>query len=619
MRKNAVFRIFLPVLTAMIVMSILTIHSFVTNSSVPHVKNGVLDLSAWDAEKDGAFSLSGEWEFYWGELLSASDIKSSGEKPILVEAPTEWTDYSMGEGSLPGKGMATYHARIINVPEGARLGVRIQNMASAYRLYIDNKLIASNGNFGDEANAAVSGYHPQLAEFNSENSNLDLVLQVSNNAYAVGGMWEPVVFGGYNSVAGIHNLVKFIGYFSLGSVIVMCIFFFIIYIATRAERETLVLSGVGIAVFVRLLISGDMTITYLLPGMPIAGFGWIDYLTLIWIQYFLLKFAYSAYTSLVSKWQVQALLIYSIFVSLFVVAFPFDLVTSTYMIMNILLLLILITVVVHLARAAYGGKTGASSLLGVMSLVLFSIFYEMVVNDLSVAYFILMSGAIEFTLLFFVQCFIIARRYNEARKMEMRLLKSQIHPHFIHNALATIISVSRKDPDRSRELLMDFSSYLRGCYDYENNDDLISLEQELEFVRAYVAIEQARFGDKLKVEYEIKASNNILLPPLVLQPLVENAFIHGLRQKEEGGTVLVYAVRGKDDTVRIGVRDDGVGMGNKAKEATKRRGIGIENINRRLSRLYHTQLNYLVPEGGGCEVYMEIPFKEELHDESTAH
>ncbi len=147
---------------------------------------------------------------------------------------------------------------------------------------------------------------------------------------------------------------------------------------------------------------------------------------------------------------------------------------------------------------------------------------------------------------------------------------------------------------------------------------MIPLDQELDFVRAYIALEQARFGDKLRVEYKIEVEN-ILLPPLILQPLVENAFVHGLREKEEGGTVVVYTVRGKVNMVRIGVRDDGVGLNNKTGEEAERRGIGTGNINRRLARLYQTQLHFLVPEGGGCEVYMEIPYKEALAGEGNAY
>jgi LytS/YehU family sensor histidine kinase len=140
----------------------------------------------------------------------------------------------------------------------------------------------------------------------------------------------------------------------------------------------------------------------------------------------------------------------------------------------------------------------------------------MFITDHSILYYVLSNSGIEYMILCTAQCIVIARRYERAQQMELALLKSQIRPHFVHNALTTIISVSRKDGERARELLKDFSSYLRGFYDYES-DELVPIDQELEFIRAYVALEQARFGDRVQVEYRIEVSD-ALLPPLILQP-----------------------------------------------------------------------------------------------------
>jgi sensor histidine kinase YesM len=406
------------------------------------------------------------------------------------------------------------------------------------------------------------------------------------------------------------------GSFFFGSLIFACLFFLLFFAVQRREKETLVLAGIGVLVIFRLMICGDMLATYIFPNLPISGFGWIDYLSLLWIQFLLLYFVYRAYAGLVGRWQMITLLVYSCVVSLFVVLFPFKIVAGAYNVLNIILLLVMGLVVIHLARAAYRGRAGAPALLGALALILFLVFYGILVDDYSLAHYLINNSALDFTLLFFVYCVIVAQRYGSTQKMAINLLKGQIHPHFIHNALATIISISRKDSERARELLIDFSSYLRGCYDYEN-DELIPLDQELEFIRAYVALEQARFGDKLKAEYRIEVED-ILLPPLILQPLVENAFVHGLREKDDGGTVLIYTTRTKNGKVRIGTRDNGIGNNKKAGEPG-RQGIGIENINRRLSRLYRTQLVFSAPEGGGCEVYMEIPFKEAAHAPGGNH
>lgn len=617
MHRSKALRIILPFLPALAFMVMLYINAAHTSSSIPGVKGGVLDLSGRDLNKTGAFNLAGEWDFYWGRLLSDAEIESGRENARLVDVPGLWTDLEADGQSLPAFGRATYRARVVHAPAGQQFAVRVQNQASAYRLYIDDRLVAQNGSIGDRADAPVSAYRPQFSEFTPEKDSFDIILQVSNDAYAVGGMWDWIMFGLYGPMANVNEAVKVVGYFSIGGLLVMCIFFIIMFAVVRKEKEMLALSAIGIAVILRLLIYGDAIITRLLPGMPIAGFGWIDYLTGIWSMFFLLCFVYLTYPLLVQKWHMRLLLTYSFCLSLFILSFPFEIVAGAYMVMNFILLFVVLAIAVFTARASLEGRTGSRSLLAAMVFILFSMLYEFLGNDQTIAYFLIDGWVIDFVVLFFVQCTIVARRYREARRLELGLLKSQIRPHFVHNSLASIISISRRDSERARELLMDFSGYLRGCYDYEG-DDLIPLEQEIEFINAYAALEQARFGDRLRVKYQIEASN-VLVPPLILQPLVENAFIHGLREKEEGGTVVVYAFRCKNGRLRLGVSDDGAGISATPKFNVERQGIGISNINQRLARLFNTQLVFSVPGGGGCEVYMEIPYQEVAIDAGYAY
>jgi signal transduction histidine kinase len=597
-------RVALPILIAATVIMGLYINASISYAETPHAKGGVLELAAWN--RQGVFEITGEWEFYWDKALTDTQLKNGTEDFVLVEAPGEWNYYDTALGALPGTGRATYRLHVTGAQAGTPYGVRVQNMASAYRLYADGVLLAQNGTFGDKADAPVSAYRPQLAVFTPESDSFDLILQIGNEAYAVGGMWEPVIFGTAGQVGGFNTAISGVAIAAVAAIAVMCLFFLIFFSAQRRERDVLTLAGIGVLVILQFSVCGDTAVAALLPDMPIAGFGWIAYISLIWIQFLLLYFIYCAFGGLVRKWQLVMLLSYAGLVTLCVVLLPFEVITSAAPVFNIILLAVFLFITVLLARAAWQKKPGGAALLGAMALNLAMTLYAMFVTDISPAYYILTNTAPEYLVLFFVQCFIVARRYQQAQKLEISLLKSQIRPHFLHNALTTIISVSRRDTDRARDLLTEFSSYLRGFYDYEA-DELITAGQELELVRAYVALEQARFGERVKVRYEID-SENLLLPPLILQPLVENAFIHGLREKEGGGTVLVYIKRMAEGKARIGVRDDGVGLQVKGSDA--RQGVGIANIDRRLSRLYRTQLTFIVPEGGGCEVRMEIPWKE---------
>ncbi len=605
MRIKRAARIGLPILMAIAVMAGLYIYALASSSIMPHAKNGVLNLAEWN--KKDVFEISGDWDFYWGKALTNAQIEGGGEAYALVEAPGEWNYYDTQLGQLPGFGIATYHVRVTGAQPGKEYGLRVQNMASAYRLYINETLVAQNGTFGDTSSAPASNYRPQLAAFTAEADTFDIILQISNHAYAVGGMWEPVIFGTYEQVSAFDAALSDVGMFSFGGLAFICLFFLIFYAAQRQEKDLLITVGIGLLIALRLLIAGDMLCTHLFPNMPISGFGWIDYLTLLWIQFLLLYFVYNAYGGVVPKWQVAVLLTYAALVSLCVLFLPFETVTSAYTVLNIILLAVTALVTVQIGRAAWRGQTGASALLGAMAFIMLFTLYDMLIGLRLAGYYLLTATSIEYMTLFIAYCFVVAQRYNRSQKVELSFLKGQIHPHFIHNSLTGIVSVSRVDPNRTRELLLNMSRYLRGFYDYDSGE-MITVKEELGLVEAYVNIEQMRFGTGVRMEYDIE-SENLLLPPLILQPLVENAFVHGLREKEEGGIVTIYVKRTKRGKVRIGVRDNGPGFGVNTINKF-RHGVGIENINRRLSKLYHTQLVFTVPAGGGCEVYMEIPWKE---------
>lgn len=601
----------LPVLIALLMIAGLIFHARLSDIQTPSAQDGVFDLTGWSGEK--AIEIAGEWEFYWDQLLTGQERIGITEAPVFVDAPSYWNDYKTNDTRLPGKGKATYRVHIAGAEAGVLYGVRIQGMSTAYRLYVDDSLITQNGKFGDTASAYASAYRPQLEAFTPTSDSFDLIIQIDNNALGIGGMQEPIIFGTYEQVLTFDRLISNAGASAISALILTCLLFLIFFAVQRREKDMLVLSGISILILLRFLTIGDVTLTSLFPTMSVATINRIDFLTVPWTQLLLLYFVYYAYGNLVPRWQITLLLAYSIGISLFILLFPFDTVTSAYMVINIILLLVIAAITAQLTRAAWQGREGAPLLLGAIWLILLLIFYELFLPDRSTGYYLLTNVHFEYMLFVFAQMAVVALRYRRAQMLEIAHLKGQIRPHFINNALTSIISISRSDPDRARELLVDFSSYLRGFYEYER-DELVPFSQELELVRAYVTLEQARFGDKLNTEYRIE-TEDFLLPPLILQPLVENALVHGLRGKESGGTATVYTMRLKNAKVRVGVRDDGIGL---CIDPTGRKGIGVENINRRLSRLYRTSLVYLVPEGGGCEVYFEISFQEAPSHEGMA-
>ena len=196
-----------------------------------------------------------------------------------------------------------------------------------------------------------------------------------------------------------------------------------------------------------------------------------------------------------------------------------------------------------------------------------------------------------------------------ANKAELRALQSKINPHFLFNALNAISSSIRLNPDTARQLIFNLSRYLR--YNIELKDDeQIDIRRELYQIKDYIAIEQARFGDKLTVIYDIDDEVNCVIPSLLIQPLVENAIVHGI-QRSKGKGVVTISITESGNRVRIGVRDTGPGIDPQViarVEANEMPGnkIGLLNVHHRVKLLYGEGLHIrrLDP---GTEIAFYIP------------
>ncbi|MFF2481520.1 ATP-binding protein [Paenibacillus sp. NPDC058071] len=203
---------------------------------------------------------------------------------------------------------------------------------------------------------------------------------------------------------------------------------------------------------------------------------------------------------------------------------------------------------------------------------------------------------------------------RQARAAEIAFLRSQINPHFLYNVLNAIAELCVDNAERAEELTLQLSAYLRSSFDFKQLHSLTTLRNELELVRTYTRIEEARFGSRLQVEYRINAdlNANIGIPPLILQPLVENAIRHGLMSKVDGGTVRIEISKESADTLRFVIEDNGCGikaerLGQIERSDSEVSGVGLWNISQRLRLLYGTQLHIESEEGKGTKVVFSLP------------
>lgn len=196
-------------------------------------------------------------------------------------------------------------------------------------------------------------------------------------------------------------------------------------------------------------------------------------------------------------------------------------------------------------------------------------------------------------------------------RTEMAFLQAQIKPHFLYNALNTMMALCPVNPGKTMELLEELSEYLRGSFDFQNRDQLVPLRKELELVKSYLSLEKARFDERLLVEYSIEANVHSLIPPLCIQPIVENAVRHGITQREQGGTIGIRLTE-TEDKVTVTVSDDGPGihaerLGQLLSDKRKDGGVGLLNIHRRLMHSYGSGLRIESEWNNGTTVRFDVP------------
>jgi len=215
------------------------------------------------------------------------------------------------------------------------------------------------------------------------------------------------------------------------------------------------------------------------------------------------------------------------------------------------------------------------------------------------------------------------RQRTRLMEAELRALRAQISPHFIYNSLTAVASFVRTDPDRARDLLLEFADFTR--YALRHRGEYTTLADELRNTERYLQLEQARFGDRLVVELQVAPEVlPIAVPFLVVQPLVENAVRHGMEGHDGVVTVCIDAVDDGSDAL-ISVEDDGPGSDPEIVRAalvhdTGSESVGIGNVDARLRQVYGDRYGLVVETApaAGTKVSFRVPkFAPGVHPSAT--
>jgi signal transduction histidine kinase len=203
----------------------------------------------------------------------------------------------------------------------------------------------------------------------------------------------------------------------------------------------------------------------------------------------------------------------------------------------------------------------------------------------------------------------VAQLESELTRSQLNALKGQLQPHFLFNTLHAVTVLIRRDSDAAIGTVMRLSDLLRMVL-LDADRQEVTLERELRLLRVYLEIEQTRFRDRLEVVWNVAAGlERAAVPPLLLQPLVENALKHGIGARGAGGRVIIGA-EATDGTLILRVTDNGPGMGRAAGPSGT--GIGLASIRGRLEKLFGPAHRFGAEEapGGGVTARVEIPYRQ---------
>jgi signal transduction histidine kinase len=207
-----------------------------------------------------------------------------------------------------------------------------------------------------------------------------------------------------------------------------------------------------------------------------------------------------------------------------------------------------------------------------------------------------------------------AQAESALAKAELSAISGKLNPHFLFNTLNSLIALTRKDPAAAEAALLKFASMLRYVLDTKRGaEDRVMLADEVDFLRDYLALEALRLGSRLRVDWDVE--ERVLadeLPPLTLQPLVENSILHAVAPRKGGGRVTISARRNAlNQGLELAVADDGPGCEPEALEPKpgQRRGVGLAALKKRFALDYdgHARLRIHTAPGAGFRVDLFIP------------
>jgi len=242
-----------------------------SGKKAPLVEKGVINLRGWDFKADGPINLTGDWEFYWKNLLNSSDF-SDGKKPAMsmyAYAPQEWNSQKLNGKTLPAAGYATYRATVLTRGKRQEMALKLHAIGTACRVFINGVEVHSAGKVGTSFETSKSFMRPYIVNFGADKEKTEIIVQASNFNYYSGGIWYDLTMGTPAQIRNIWGKKFMLALFLIGSIFIIGLYHLIIFVLKTENKAPLYFALFCIAIAMRTFLTDERIILFLFPDLPL--------------------------------------------------------------------------------------------------------------------------------------------------------------------------------------------------------------------------------------------------------------------------------------------------------------------------------------------------------------
>lgn len=620
----AFFAIFLTLVSAFI-LPFLSNNFPNTFNKINLTENGG-DLSEYNVSEEREIYLTGAWEFFWDKHIISEKLIDA-QPDMYVQIPSSWTTYKFSEAITATGGIASYRTYLKNINSSQPIIISVPNLSGLCRVFIDGECVFSsrtlpNGSY--TVNNAIR-YSQPFSVTKSNKDFYEVVVEVECSYSS--GLTSIPVLSTYSHFQSHQTSALAVRYLFIGTTVFFALSTLLLGIMRKRLGNQFWLVVLCVTFIFRMLISNEGYMgSYML-------FGNLDYeitTSLIYVSTYIIKLSMLMYISAVLDLKIHYRTLFLISALFLICAFvpyifyDYIYITNAYIRLQAVAYIVDALIIYKISEAVISKKKTAiihliSYCITAATIVIDNYYLNGFISE-NVSLMMPFGCTVFITCMVFIHTIDTVKLYQQAQKtaelsrelseLNMTLMISQIQPHFLYNALNTIKYLIKKDPKTAETAIVKFSNYLRANMDSLTQKEPIPFTKEIEHVKNYTAIESLRFGERLNVIYNIQY-DNFNIPPLTIQPIVENSIKHGVNQRPEGGFVKITSYEDNKNAIIV-IEDNGVGF-----DATKpppddgRSHVGIKNIKQRLSQMLNASVDVTSVLNEGTKTVITIP-KEDI-------